>query len=452
MTVTHTRTTSQLVAEFVAGFEFADAPPDVREKAKVTLLHDLGVGLAGHRLAETAFALAKDVGAAPNGGGARLPVDGTSVTVDMAALATGAMVHARTQDDTQLAISTHLGATTLPALLALGDRSDSSGTELLTAMVAGYEAASAIAEAHAADSTARGFRASSIYGPLASAAACARLLGLNQEQTTSALGLAAGFGGGTNQTWVAGTQEWRYQVGMASRNGMTAALLAARGVTGAPDALEGAAGHYRSFAGTQPAEPAGADLGERWRTRDVTYKPFPVCAINQVPVTVMVDLVTTHDVHPEQVADVELRLAPVDAAYPGTDTHGPFTDVGGTLMSAPYCLAVAIRRRTVVLDDLYGFDDTELMGLADRIQVIPDETLTTGSCRITVRLRDGASVSDSFLPGPDTFNWGRDEAADRLRQIAGEMPLSPAGLDEFIAVVLDLDNRTVRELIDKTLP
>lgn len=443
------QTVTQRVAEFVANFELEQAPNEVVEKTKVTLLHDVGVAMAGHTLAGPAYSLAKDIGTCADG--ARLLVDGTPVTVEQAALATGALMHARTQDDTQLSILTHLGCTTLPGLISLGDREHRNGRDFLTAMIAGYEAASEIAGEHAAKSTARGLRATSIYGPFASAAACARLLSLSAEQTANALGLAASFGGGTNQTWVAGTQEWQYQVGMASRNGLIATLLAARGVSAAPDALEGAMGHYRSYAGdVGGADTVGTSLGSRWRTLEVTYKPFPVCAINQVPVSIMIDLVTRHEIQEQDVESVTLTLSPTEAAYPGTDEHGPFREVGGSLMSAPYCLAVAIRKRNVAIADLRDFDDESLMALVRRVEVQADETVPGNSCRITVRTRAG-EVSDEYISTPATFNWDRNETAARLAMIVDDMPFGQDRLDHLAEVCLDLDNHSVRDLVSATL-
>ncbi len=445
-------TATQRVADFVAKFDLDQAPQEVLEKAKVTLLHDVGVALAGHELARPAVDVAKDLGACVGSGGARLLVDGARVTVEHAALANGALMHARTQDDTQLDASMHLGCTTLPALLALGDREGATGRELLTAMVAGYEAASAIAAGFAPRSTARGLRATSIYGPFASAAATSRLLGLSAEQTTSALGLAASFGGGTNQPWVAGTQEWQYQVGVASRNGLLAAMLAARGVTGAVDALEGPAGHYRCFAGdAEGADSVGSTLGTQWRTLNVTYKPFPICAINQVPVTVLRELVTDHDVREEDVESVTLALAPHEAAYPGTEAQGPFLDVGATLMSAPYCLAVAIRERDVRVADLRRFEDESLMALVRRIEVVPDQALPGSSCRISITTRGGGALSQEYIATPETFNWDRHETTSRLRVLVDDLPFDPQRLDAFVDVALDLDNRSVRELISATI-
>lgn len=444
------QTATQRVADFVANIDLAQVPDEVLEKAKVTVLHDLGVALAGHRLAEPAYEVAKDLGRCGSDG-ARLLVDGTTVTVEQATLAAGALMHGRTQDDTQLSALMHLGCTTLPALLSLGDREGADGRDLLTAMIAGYEAASAIAGDKASVSTARGFRATSIYGPFASAAACSRLLGLSAEQTESALGLAAAFGGGTNQTWVAGTQEWQYQVGMASRSGMVAAFLAAGGVKGAPDALEGVMGHFQCFAGdADGADRVGTSLGSEWRTLAVTYKPFPICAINQVPVTVMTELVARRGIKEADVESVSLTLSPVEAAYPGTDTHGPFTDVGGSLMSAPYCLAVAVRHGNVRLTHLYDFDDQELMDLVRRIEVHADPDMPGNSCRLVVRTRQG-EFTEEYFSTPETFNWDRSETERRLIGIVDDMPLREDGLKHFTDVCLDLDNRPVRDLVASTI-
>ena len=101
-----------------------------------------------------------------------------------------------------------------------------------------------------------------------------------------AIAIASSFSGGLNQTWIDGSSEYRIQLGMAARNGITAATLAAGGMHGAARWYEGDAGFARAFADGSAADAEGAwELGERWRLLTVTYKPFPVCAITQSPVT-----------------------------------------------------------------------------------------------------------------------------------------------------------------------
>lgn len=344
------------LASFVAGLSASRVPEAIFERAKVIVLHDLGVALAGHRLVDAAFSVARSSGETRPGQGARLLVDGTHVGVGAAAFANAALVHARTQDDTQAAALTHLGCTTLPAILALADRDDHDGADFLLAMIAGYEVASEVGRACMVGSTARGFRASSVYGPLGAAAACAKLLGLDAERTQHALGLALSFGGGTNQTWISGTQEWQYQVGAASQHGLLAALLAREGVRAAPDSVEGKAGLLHVFVGEDiAASGIGASGGATksdWHTLDVTFKPFPICALNQLPVTLLLEALSRERLRGVEVQALTIHLPPHEARYPGVDCRGPFDDFSARLMSAQYCAALALREGTVRLTNL----------------------------------------------------------------------------------------------------
>jgi 2-methylcitrate dehydratase PrpD len=440
------------IGEFVAGLQYSDIPAEVRQKAKVTVLHDLGVALAGHSLVRQANAAARYLaGESPAGARARLLIDGGRVGLEAAALATGALIHARSQDDIYLPGRTHLGATTLPALLALADERDSSGEAFLTAMVAGYEAACALSAAHGDAVAGRGFRATSVFGPLAAAAASARLLGCSAGQTVSALGLAASFAGGTNQTWAAGTGEWQYQVGSASRNGMVAAVLASHGVSGAPDGVEGVAGLLKAFSGdVRGADELGTQLGTDWRMNDVTFKPYPVCALNQIPVTLLVQVLTEHDLSAAQVQGITLAMPPHDASYPGLDSKGPFADVGAALMSAAYCSAIAVHERTVRLSDMRRFDDPALIALTQKITLVGDAELPVGSVTAEVR-SDFGPVSARFDSTPATFNWGWTETLERLRGVQDDMPFPAESFARFAGVVCALDTGSARELIDATI-
>jgi 2-methylcitrate dehydratase PrpD len=119
-------------------------------------------------------------------------------------------------------------------------------------------------------------------------------------------------------------------------------------------------------------------------------------------------------------------------------------------MSLPYCLAVALRNGGIDLDDLDRFDDPAMMDLTRRITVTAAADVPLGGCRITVHTREETRTA-GYAPDATTFNWDRDETADRLRAMTTETPLSAPRLDAFITVALDLDHHRVRELIDATL-
>lgn len=447
-------TVAERLAAFAHRLTYDVIPPDVIEKAKVTVLHNLVAALAGYETAAVARDVAKRYAPAPAGTGARLLLDGAEVQLEAAALANAALLHGRTQDDVHMGATTHIGCTTLPALLAVSDQAGLDGKSFLTAMVAGYEVVAAVGKGFTARSTPRGFRATPIYGPFGAAAACARALGASQAQLVSALGLAASFAGGTNQTWISGTTEWRFEVGVASRNGLLAALLARHGATGAPDAFEGAAGFYRSFVGdTEGVDQVGRRLGVEWEIHAVTFKPYPICGINQVPVHVLLGLVERMDIREDDVEQVTLTLNPFELAYPGIDNRGPFVDVGGTLMSARYCLAAAIRNRTVRLRDLSAFDDESLRRLIGRIALAPDPDLPALSCRVTIRTRSGHTHDAEYRSTPRTFNFDRHEVIDLCRSLMAEIRLPEASVDRLVARVLDLEHvASIRDLVSDCVP
>jgi 2-methylcitrate dehydratase PrpD len=439
-------TLSRRIARFAAHLNAEALPDAVREKAKVTLLHNLAVALAGGPLWGPAGRWAR---AEPElAGGARLLLDGRRVAPDVAAFANGALMHARAQDDVFFPGLTHVGAMMTPAALALGEQLDADGGALLVALVAGTEASAAIGDGLAPRTTVRGFRASGLYGVFASTVAAGRLLGLGEDAMANAIGIAASLACGTNQTWIAGTQEYQFQIGAAARNGLLAARLAQAGGTGAPDALEGRAGFFAAFMGTTDGiDHVGEELGTRWRTLDVTYKPYAVCAILQAPVREAIALAQRHDLRADAIRAVRLSLTPAEAGYPGTDSTGPFADVAATLMSAPFCIALALSQRGVRGTDLLRVDDPALMPLVARHRVIADPSLGPRSFVLEVDHADGRTLRHVETTVGEPFNWTRDETLANLRAMRDELPLDAAGVDALANWVLAAERYRVTDLI-----
>ena len=442
-------TLTERIAAFTSALNYEGLPPEVREKCKVSLLHNLGMAVAGGPLLSPVSAFAEALGESGPGASARLLLSGKAASPETAALVNGALMHSRAQDDVYFPGLTHVGATITPAVLAVGEQLGSSGKQLITALVAGYEAAGAISQDFAKRTTARGFRASGIFGVFGSAAGVARLLELNAGATANALGIAASMAAGTNQTWVSGTHEWQIQVGMAARNGIMAARLAAAGCTGAPDALEGKAGFYTAFMGDlEQVREVGKDLGTVWRSLDVTYKPYPVCAILQGPVREAIALASQSNFRVDHVSAVRLTLPAAEAAYPGTDSKGPFTDIGATLMSTQFCLAVALTQRRLIGTDLKRLNDPSLKALIDKTEVHANPMLQPRSFVLELDLADGQTVTRSFTPTGQPFNWERVEVTSQLQSMVDELPIGTEGLDHLCQVVLSAENQTVQQIVD----
>ncbi len=442
-------TVSQRIADFASALTWDVLPAAVREKSKVTLLHNLGVALAGAPLCEAPLRYARALEESGTTASARLLANGAAATPDTAALVNGALMHARAQDDVYFPGLTHAGAVMTPAVLAVAESTNAKGVDVLTALVAGVEAAAALCQGWGVTSAQRGFRPTGLFGVFASTVAVARLMKLDAQRTVNAIGIASNASAGVAQSWVSSSQEWQFHVGMGARNGILAARLAAAGVTGAPDAFEGIAGFYRAFTGSsEGSDKVAWDLGTTWRIMDVTYKPFPVCAILQAPVTRAIELAIQNDLKPESIAAVRIHLNPIEAAIPGTDVKGPFSDTGATLMSAHFCVAVALSKRGVQGTDLKRYSDPILEGIIARSSVIADPSLGTRSFVLEVDRTDGTTLRHLEKTVGEPFNWNRDETVANLRRIADELPLGEQQFAVFVDTVLNAEKHSAREIVD----
>jgi 2-methylcitrate dehydratase PrpD len=421
------------LARLVVDCRSEGVPEEVLEKLRCNLLHDLSCACAAHSEGPVVWGSVEGFSPAES----TLLCRGTKVDAEHAAFANAVLMHARAQDDTHYAAKTHVGSSVIPPALAIAERTGAGGERFARSVVAGYEVAAAVGERVAASSTAAGFRASMLFGTLGSAAACASLLGLDEEGVSNAIAIASSFSGGLNQTWIEGTTEWRWELGMAARNGLWAAVLAASGAAGARQWFEGDAGFARAFGGELPAD-EDWELGERWRILDVIYKPYPVCNITQSPVEAAIGLVRDGDVEADEVESIRCLLNPADRSYPGTLNWGPFLDVGASLMSAPFCVAMAVKDRDATLAGLHQTEDPVLRELVARTEVLPDERLPTLAARIELTTTTGERHVRELVPDAHTYGWEWDGVVENSHRLLAEMAIGESGFERLCAATREL--------------
>jgi 2-methylcitrate dehydratase PrpD len=289
--------------------------------------------------------------------------------------------HARTQDDFYPAGRMHVGAIALPVALALGDR---VGERLLEVLTAGYRVICAVSATYSADAQARGMRPSGMFGPLGAAATAAAAYELDAEATAAAISLAATMSAGTNQAWVAGTDEWLLEVGAAARAGIEAVELVLAGARAAADGIEGRAGWARAFFDDDGASRLAARLtAEEPGIAGVAIKPYPVSGIAQVPTWLGC---RAHAAELPRAVRVEVSEA--ELSYPGSANRGPFRSRSDALMSIAFCVATGLADGIVELARLESPND--LAELVARVEVAAAHDLPEGAARITVDSSDGA--------------------------------------------------------------
>src|SRR5437763_4027223 len=232
---------------------------------------------------------------------------GRSEKVDMAsaALVNGITSHTFDFDDTHLKTIIHPAGPVASAVLALAEQQGASGRDVIDALVLGIDVSCRIGNAMYPEHYDRGWHITGSTGMLGAAAACARLLKLDERQTAMALGIAASQPVGLREQF--GTMTKPFHPGAAARAGLTSALLASRGFTASPRALEAPRGFVQVVSDKRSWHEVTDELGERFEISYNTYKPFACGIVIHPSIDACVQL-REHGVTPEQVQAIELRV------------------------------------------------------------------------------------------------------------------------------------------------
>jgi 2-methylcitrate dehydratase PrpD len=272
-------TAAERLAAFTRELDYDDIPPEVVEAAKLHLLDTLGCGLAAHGVG---VATEGRTAMAELGGEPQASVIGhEGLPAANAAFANAMLCHGLDFDDTHSESIAHVSVVVCPTSVAAGEAAGATGRELLAAIVGGNEVVTRVGMAASGAFHARGFHPTAICGIFGATAAAARLAGATLEATASALGIAGSFAGGLFAYLDDATPTKPMHPAWAAHGGILAARLASLGAEGPPGVLEGRFGVYHAFVGAAKGEVdiAGqlADLGSRWETPRIAYKPYPAC-------------------------------------------------------------------------------------------------------------------------------------------------------------------------------
>ncbi|MGE0153626.1 MAG: MmgE/PrpD family protein [Reyranellaceae bacterium] len=361
---------SDRLARHVAAVRYEDLPAPAIAAAKRLIMDTIGTGYAGAAepgCAEIADTVLAD-GAAPH---ATLWSTGQRTSAMGAALANGTFAAALDYDSLHFDGVIHPEIVTLPAALALGEREKRSGRDLIRAVVVGGDLMCRMAMSTGRNAA---WFVTSTNGTFGAAAAAAVMLGLNQEQTRNALGLALCQASGTIQAVLERTLAKRMQSAFAARSGVLAAELARRGVTGPAGAFEGQAGYYAAF------EPGDAhvlleELGQRYEVLNTGIKKFPSCACNHAAIQAAIDLAREREIAAGDLKRVRVKITP----YMQQVVGGAFDPSGDLQVAAQfsvrYSVACALLRRELKLRDLMPARVLEpaVRALAERIEIEIDE-------------------------------------------------------------------------------
>lgn len=384
------------LAQRINALRYETLAPEAIHWAKVGLLDTIGVTLAGSTDPGTRIvARSLASGAGPSlVFGSRLRVGALD-----AALINGTAAHALDFDDCNNTLGGHPSVPILPALFALADEYGASGRDFIAAYVAGFETECKIALGVNFYHYMHGWHPTATIGIFGTAAACARLLRLDDAQTATALAIAASLASGIKSNF--GTMVKPLHIGQCARNGLFAALLARDGFTASPVAFEHKQGYFEVFNGSGNYDaskilPAWANPLDIVQP-GIAIKQYPCCGSTHPAIDAMLTLATEHDLHPDQVERIDSwthtrRLEHTNRPDPQSTMDAKF--------SVQYCLARALTERRVTLEHFEGnsFRDPQVRSVMARVHAAPYTTAQFPAdnhfgAEIRVTLRGGKTLS-----------------------------------------------------------
>jgi 2-methylcitrate dehydratase PrpD len=343
-----------------------------------------------------------------------------------------------------MAMPGHPSVAILPGLLALAESKRSSGREVLTAFVAGYETACRIGAALQPGHYNLGFHSTGTVGTFGAAAACARLLGLDATATALALGIAGTQAAGLKSQF--GTMCKPFHAGKAAQNGLLSARLAARGFSSRPDIIECVQGFAPTHGPTFSTEGAFATPEGGLHLFANLFKYHAACYLTHAPIECARRLREQHGLVPATIAGIVLRL---DASCQRVCNIPTPADGLQSKFSLRQTVAMALAGLDTATLGAYSAEnacDPALVRLRERIEIDWQESWPQTLAELDVQLNDGRRLTarhDAGIPAADIADQGRRLAVkfDALVEPvlgaprARELRETIAGLDHLADIV-----------------
>jgi 2-methylcitrate dehydratase PrpD len=431
-------TPSRELAAFVVGLRYEDLPPHVVERTKDILLDTVACAIAGHQGEETGQIEA--VARALGGSEEATVIGGGALSLAGATLLNAYLITAVTVCDVHRPTLCHITPGVVAPGLAMAERMNASGRDLLTAIVAGLETTTRVGLGiNYPAFRARGWHAPGVIGPFGGAAAVGSLLGLDIDRQVYAFGLAGSQSAGTFAAW--GTPTVKFHQARGAVSGLMAGLLGEQGFPAATEILvHPDGGLFNTYSDGGLPELVTRDLGRHWELENISLRLWPAASSIQSVITAMFALIEQHDLRPATVRHIRIGLS--EAVY---KMHGTIGWEGKfrALLSTRYVAAVVLADRRCWLDQFTPerTQDPTLGRFAeDRVSVEIDPSVEGTGAIVEVTDQDGRTYVDrrAVPRGDATDPLSRSEIAEKLR-MSSTGRFSAASVEQAIKLVTNIE-------------
>jgi aconitate decarboxylase len=442
------------LAEHVVGTRYDELPAAAVAAGKTFILDSFGVAVVGSA-APWSAELIEAQARSGTGGDARAWVRGVRLPAPAAALVNGYQIHNSEFDCVHEAAVVHPMAVLLAAATAHAERAGKvSGRDFLTAIALGVDIGAGLGLA--ARTPLRFFRPATA-GAFAATAAVGRLMGFDVATLVHAFAITQAQLCGTMQAHAEGSPLLALQIGFNARNALVACDLAAAGITGPQNVLEGPFGYFPLFEGDPDLRPVLDGLGKIWRISEVAHKPWPCGRATHGMIDGALQLKRRHRFAATDIARIECEVPPLTHRLVGRPAHGDMA-VSYARLCAPNVVACALLHERVDVADFRpeALADPDRLALAARVALRPDanpDPNALAPVRVAITLGGGATheIGVDQVYGSPARPLTREAHLAKFRRNwhSGALPLAEAAGETLAAQIDALEQvADVTELVD----
>jgi aconitate decarboxylase len=437
------------IADFAANLRYDAIPQDVIARIKLLILDSLGCAIFGAELPWSRILL-DTLAAVDTTPGCTIWGTGKKLSAPHAALVNGTLVQSFELDDVHRVGVLHVGAVTLPPVLAIAEMNPAmTGRDFLTACVAGYEVGPRVGMCMGPEHIGQGWHSGATVGVFSACAGASAALRLSTEQTVHALGITGTQSAGLMAAQF-GAMVKRMHAGRSAQSGLYGALLAARGFTGIVDVFEN---EYGGFCTTFSRSTDRFDrtkltagLGEKFETMGIALKFYSCVGSNHTTLDAIRNMQARHPFGAGDVAGILVRGSRVTMDHVGW----PYVPQGMTSaqLNLPYCVATLLLDGDVFVDQFTEdkIADPDRMRLAAKVSVAEDPEITAKGpgfrhmVHVTVTLNDGTTLEDTVEAGRGSEHAfaSADDVIGKFRKLAARR-IDTAQVDAVITHVMEAE-------------
>src|SRR5665213_2874932 len=449
------------IAQFISQFKYEDIPDAVTGRIKLLILDSLGCALYGSDL-EWSRILRATLGKLDTTKACRVWGTAQLLSAPHTALVNGTLIQSFELDDVHRQGVLHVGAVTLPPLLAVTEiRPGMSGRDLLRAAVAGYEIGPRVGKCMGPQHIGQGWHSGATVGVFSAAAGAAAALQLSPEQAVHALGIAGTQSAGLMAAQY-GAMVKRMHAGRAAQSGLYGALLAEAGFTGIVDVFESPYGGFcTTFSRSSDRfnlDELSWQLGHEWETMRISLKFYSCVGSNHTTLDAIRMIQEKTPFGADDIDSIVVHGSQVTVEHVGW----PYKPQGLTSaqLNLPFCVATLLLEGDVFIDQFSdaAVNDRKRIELSKKIRVVHDPSITAqGSnyrhkVRVEVHLKNGVKLEQTVEAprGSETSFASEACLLYKFRKLATHV-INDTKADTIINLVLDAEKLVQADEIARAL-